>query len=70
MEIEQQLEGANRLKEDYNKQLKKSQQMMKEYQQDAEDARQAKEELAASLREADRKYDFIFFLKDYLEHEL
>lgn len=55
-ELEQQLEVANRLKDDYNKQLKKSQQMMKEYQQDAEDARQAKEDLAASLREADRKY--------------
>lgn len=55
-ELTQQLEVANRLKDDYNRQLKKYQQMIKELQHDSEESRQAKEELAASLREIERKY--------------
>ncbi|KAK0397601.1 hypothetical protein QR680_002187 [Steinernema hermaphroditum] len=41
--MEQQLELANRLKEEYYKQLKKTQMIVKECQQDADEARQAKE---------------------------
>ena len=56
-ELEQQLDVANRLKDDYNRQLKKFQQMTKELQHDAEETRQAKEELATTLRDVERRYN-------------
>lgn len=54
-ELEQQLELANRLKDDYNRQLKKYQQIIKELQHDSEETRLSKEELANSSREMERK---------------
>lgn len=54
-ESEKQLEVANRLKDDYSRQFKKYQQMIKELQHEAEDARQAKEDFAVSFREMERK---------------
>lgn len=58
-ELEQQFEVQARLRDDYNKQLKKVQQQLKECQQDAEEARQSKEEIASSYRELDRRFKFI-----------
>ncbi|KAK6044259.1 hypothetical protein COOONC_18235 [Cooperia oncophora] len=49
------LDVANRLKDEYNKQLKKNQQMIKEYQHDSEEARQMKEEIASQLRDIERR---------------
>lgn len=55
MEMEQQLELANRLKDDYSRQFKKYQQIIKDMQHDNEEIRQSKEEFANSLREMERK---------------
>lgn len=60
-EIEQQLEVQLRLKEDYNRQLKKALQQVKDFQQEADEARQTKEELAAAHRDMDRKLVLFFF---------
>ncbi|GMT07362.1 hypothetical protein PENTCL1PPCAC_29536, partial [Pristionchus entomophagus] len=46
---------ANRLKDEYNKQLKKNAQMLKEYQHDAEEARQMKEDIAGQMRDVERR---------------
>ncbi|KAI1732396.1 myosin head (motor domain) domain-containing protein [Ditylenchus destructor] len=54
-ELEQQLETQIRLREESNKQLKKNLQLLKEIQQENEEARQAKEEFNALQRELDRK---------------
>lgn len=54
-ELEQQLDMQLRLKEDYNRQMKKAQQQVKDFQQEADEARQKKEELAAAHRDLDRK---------------
>uniref|UniRef100_A0A0R3S3V9 Myosin heavy chain, nonmuscle n=1 Tax=Elaeophora elaphi TaxID=1147741 RepID=A0A0R3S3V9_9BILA len=55
IEMGQQLELANRLKDDYSRQLKKHQQIIKDLQHDNEELRQSKEELSGSLRELERK---------------
>ncbi|KAK0397600.1 hypothetical protein QR680_002187 [Steinernema hermaphroditum] len=51
--MEQQLELANRLKEEYYKQLKKTQMIVKECQQDADEARQAKENVVTVLKKSE-----------------
>ena len=43
------------MQDEYNKQLKKNQQIIKDYQHECEESRQAKEDIAAQLREADRR---------------
>lgn len=54
-EMESQVELQCKVKEDALKQLKKSQQQCKEATRDAEEARSARDELAASSKDAERK---------------
>lgn len=54
-EMESQVELQCKVKEDALKQLKKSQQQCKEATRDAEEARAARDELAASSKDAERK---------------
>lgn len=54
-EMESQVELQCKVKEDALKQLKKSQQQCKEATRDAEEARAARDELATSSKDAERK---------------
>ena len=54
-DLEEQLEGANRVKEDGLRQLKKYQQQVKDIQRDLDEARQARDEISEQAKENERK---------------
>ena len=54
-DLEDQLEGANRAKEDGLRQLKKYQQQTKDIQRDLDDARHARDEISEQAKENERK---------------
>lgn len=54
-DLEEQLDAANRVKEDGLRQLKKYQQQAKDVQRDLEDARQARDEIAEQAKDNERK---------------
>lgn len=54
-DMEEQLEAANRVKEDGLRQLKKYQQQVKDIQRDLDEARQARDEISDQAKENERK---------------
>lgn len=54
-DLEEQLEGANRVKEDGLRQLKKYQQQVKDIQRDLDEARHARDEISEQAKENERK---------------
>lgn len=54
-DLEDQLEAANRVKEDGLRQLKKYQQQVKDIQRDLDDARHARDEISEQAKENERK---------------
>ena len=54
-DLEEQLEGANRVKEDGFRQLKKYQQQVKDIQRDLDEARHARDEISEQAKENERK---------------
>lgn len=54
-DLEDQLEAANKVKEDGLRQLKKYQQQLKDIQRDLDDARHGRDEIADQAKENERK---------------
>ena len=54
-EFEEQLEAANRVKEDGLRQLKKYQEQVKDIQRDLDDARHARDEISERAKDNERK---------------
>ena len=54
-DLEEQLEAANRVKEDGLRQLKKYQQQVKDIQRDLDEARQARDEISEQAKDNERK---------------
>ena len=54
-DLEEQLKGTNRVKEDGLRQLKKYQQQVKDIQRDLDEARHARDEISEQAKENERK---------------
>lgn len=74
--LEQQVEMANKVKEDAVKQYKKLAAQMKDYQREVEEARIAREEMAAAVKDnekrvsKDAKQELLFFKQTFSFTEL